>query len=70
MIPIALLGSTVYLGLQLARSKLSHEKQVVEAQERVSQLESRLMRLESEIENVSVKKVAPEEKSTPKYWWW
>jgi len=70
MIPVALLGSTVYLGLQLARAKLSHEKQVVEAQERVSQLEARLRHLESEVENVSVKRVTPEGKPTKKYWWW
>jgi len=70
MIPVALLGSTVYLGLQLARAKFSHEKQVVEAQERVAQLEARLKHLESRIENVSVERVAPEEKSTKKSWWW
>ena len=90
MIPIVLLGSTVYLvramtvavpsrgkdhsfcsqGLQLARAKLSHEKQVVEAQERVAQLEAHLKHLESQIENVSIERVEPEEKSTKKYWWW
>jgi len=70
MIPIALLGSSVYFGLQLARAKLSHEKQVVEAQERVAQLEAHLKHLESQIENVSVEKVVPEEKFTKKYWWW
>lgn len=70
MIPIALLGSTVYLGLQLARAKLSHEKQVVEAQERVSQLEAHLKHLESQIGNVSVERVVLEEKPTKKSWWW
>lgn len=70
MIPIALLGSAVYLGLQLSRAKLSHEKQVVEAQERVAQLEARLKHLESEIGNVSVEKLAPTQESTKKFWWW
>lgn len=70
MIPIALLGSAVYLGLQLARAKLSHEKQVVEAQERVSHLEAHLKHLESEAQNVSVKRAAQEEKPVNKYWWW
>jgi len=70
MIPIALLGSTVYLGLQLARAKLSHEKQLVEAQERVAQLETRLRHLESERENASVERVASEDKPSNKSWWW
>ncbi|KAF9649621.1 hypothetical protein BDM02DRAFT_3080573, partial [Thelephora ganbajun] len=70
MIPVALLGSTVYLGLQLARAKLSHEKQMAEAQERVSQLEGRLKYLESQIENVSVEVVKLEEKPAKKSWWW
>jgi len=69
MIPIALLGSTAYLGLQLARATLSHEKQVIEAQERVAQLETRLKQLESEIENVSVERVTPDQKPAKKYWW-
>jgi hypothetical protein len=91
MIPIALLGSSVYMvrmlnsgcpsdgadrrglfyqGLQFARAKLSHEKQVVEAQERVSELEARLKHLESQIGNVSVERVVLEEKPTKKSWWW
>jgi len=69
MIPIALLGSSVYLGLQLARAKLSHEKQLVEAQERVAQLEARLKYLESQVENVSDERIVLEEKSTKKSWW-
>ena len=42
---------------------------MTEAQERVSQLEARLKRLESEIENVSVERVELEEKPTGKSWW-
>jgi len=70
MIPVALLGSAVYLGLQLARTKLSHEKQLVEAQERVAQLEAHLKHLESRIGNVSVEEVAPDANPTRRYWWW
>ncbi|KAF9779469.1 hypothetical protein BJ322DRAFT_1013100 [Thelephora terrestris] len=70
MIPIALLGSSVYLGLQLARAKFSHEKQLVEAQERVAHLEARLKHLESQIENVSVETIVLEEKPTRKSRWW
>jgi len=69
MIPIALLGSTIYFGLQLARAKLSHEKQVVEAEERVSQLEARLKHLESEIQTVSVEMVTLE-RPAKRSWWW
>ena len=42
---------------------------MVEAQERVSQLEARLKYLESEMENVSVERVTLE-KPTKKSWWW
>lgn len=70
MIPVALLGSSVYLGLQLARAKLSHEKQVSEAEERIAELEARLKYLESQIENVSVERVVLEGKRARKSWWW
>jgi len=43
---------------------------VVEAQERVAQLEAHLKHLESQIENVSVEKVTPEKKFTKRSWWW
>ncbi|KAF9076361.1 hypothetical protein BDP27DRAFT_1313204 [Rhodocollybia butyracea] len=42
MIPIFLLGSAVYLGLQLAQTRLSHQKYMVDAQERVSVLEAQV----------------------------
>ena len=57
-------------GLQLARAKLSHEKEVAEAQERVAQFEARLKNFESQIGNVSVERVVLEEKPTKKSWWW
>jgi len=40
MIPIAILGSAIYLGLQLMQSKLAHEKYLDEAQQRVKDLEA------------------------------
>jgi len=70
MIPIALLGSAVYMGLQFARATLSHEKQVAEAQERVARLEARLKYLESQIGNVSVEEAASDAKPAKKSWWW
>jgi len=42
MLPIFLLGSAVYLGLQLAQTRLSHEKYMAEAQERVKILETQV----------------------------
>ncbi|KAF8665782.1 hypothetical protein AX16_000229 [Volvariella volvacea WC 439] len=48
MIPVFLLGSAIYLGLQLTQQKLSHEKYMEEAQERVRQLEAQVRALEEE----------------------
>ncbi|KAJ3803065.1 hypothetical protein GGU11DRAFT_740033 [Lentinula aff. detonsa] len=42
MVPIFLLGSAVYLGLQLAQTRLSHEKYMIEAQERAEILEAEI----------------------------
>ncbi|KAJ3828556.1 hypothetical protein EV361DRAFT_803294 [Lentinula raphanica] len=42
MVPIFLLGSAVYLGLQLAQTRLSHEKYMIEARERVEVLEAQI----------------------------
>ncbi|KAI0269235.1 hypothetical protein BC834DRAFT_865393 [Gloeopeniophorella convolvens] len=39
MIPVALLGSAVYMGLQLLQTYLSHEKYLDEARARVDELE-------------------------------
>ncbi|KZT12970.1 uncharacterized protein LAESUDRAFT_710091 [Laetiporus sulphureus 93-53] len=46
MIPVALLGSAVYLGLRLLRASLSHEKYLDEARERVRQLEEEVETLQ------------------------
>ncbi|KAJ3995192.1 hypothetical protein F5050DRAFT_1769192 [Lentinula boryana] len=42
MVPIFLLGSAVYLGLQLAQTRLSHEKYMTEARERAEILEAQI----------------------------
>jgi len=39
MIPVALLGSAVYMGLQLLQTYLSHEKYLDEARAHVEELE-------------------------------
>jgi len=39
MIPVALLGSAVYMGLQLLQTHLSHEKYLDEARARIKELE-------------------------------
>ncbi|KAG1863361.1 hypothetical protein C8R48DRAFT_552947, partial [Suillus tomentosus] len=51
MVPVALLGSAVYLvsgGLQLLQSQLDHEKFLDEARDRVRQLEAEVDRLQEE----------------------
>ncbi|ETW84325.1 hypothetical protein HETIRDRAFT_28617, partial [Heterobasidion irregulare TC 32-1] len=42
MIPIALLGSAVYMALQLLQSRLSHEKHLDEARSRINELEAEI----------------------------
>lgn len=39
MIPVALLGSAVYLGMRLLQASLSHEKYLEQAEARVKELE-------------------------------
>ncbi|KAG1892643.1 hypothetical protein F4604DRAFT_1672617 [Suillus subluteus] len=48
MIPVALLGSAVYLGLQLLQSQLDHEKFLDEVRDQVRQLEEEVDRLQEE----------------------
>ncbi|KAG9317191.1 hypothetical protein JVU11DRAFT_1384 [Chiua virens] len=42
MIPIALLGSAMYMGLHLVQSRLAHEKFLDEANERIRALEQQV----------------------------
>ncbi|KIL00363.1 hypothetical protein PAXRUDRAFT_821735 [Paxillus rubicundulus Ve08.2h10] len=46
MIPVALLGSAVYLGLQLIQGKLAHEQSLDEATERIRELQVEVDRLQ------------------------
>jgi len=53
MIPVALLGSAVYLGLQLLQTHLSHEKYLDETRARVRELEQEIDALVLERRNTS-----------------
>ncbi|KAF5388040.1 hypothetical protein D9615_000236 [Tricholomella constricta] len=72
MIPIFLLGSAVYLGLQLAQQKLSHEKIMDEASVRVKELEAEVDALQEKRANQTQDVTPP--LSTPvntkKSGWW
>ncbi|KAF7433233.1 hypothetical protein PC9H_005183 [Pleurotus ostreatus] len=48
MIPVALLGSAVYLALQLVQVNLAHEKHLDEAKARLSELETEVNALREE----------------------
>ncbi|ESK97586.1 hypothetical protein Moror_17586 [Moniliophthora roreri MCA 2997] len=67
MIPIFLLGSAVYLGLQLAQTRLSHEKYIHEAKQRVDHLEAQIQALQQD-------RQPPPTDSKPgpvrSWWWW
>ncbi|KAL5488150.1 hypothetical protein ACEPAI_6258 [Sanghuangporus weigelae] len=83
MIPIALLGSAVYIGLQLVQTKLATEKYLDEANSRIAQLEEEIRRLQSEQEararalgssgSPSKSKSgdgSDAKRSTSRWWWW
>jgi len=53
MIPVALLGSAVYMGLQLLQTRLSHEKYLAEARARIEELEREIDVLLLERRNTS-----------------
>jgi len=53
MIPVALLGSAVYMGLQLLQTSLAHEKYLDEARARVQELEREIDSLVLERRNTS-----------------
>ncbi|KAF7981631.1 hypothetical protein HWV62_32720 [Athelia sp. TMB] len=48
MIPVALLGSAVYLGLSLAQGGLAHEKYLEEAKAHVKELEAEVAALRAQ----------------------
>jgi len=64
MIPVALLGSAVYLGLQLIRENLAHEKYLVETRARVKELETEVADLRGAKEDA----LTSSNKSTTWFW--
>ncbi|KAJ3883136.1 hypothetical protein F5051DRAFT_392095 [Lentinula edodes] len=71
MVPIFLLGSAVYLGLQLAQTRLFHEKYMVEARERVETLESEIdvaLQRNREREPETTPSKSPSDKSSWRFW--
>jgi len=67
MIPVALLGSAVYLGLQLMRENLEHEKYLVEARAHVKELEAEVADLRAAKQNEAVDS---SNKSTTSWFGW
>ncbi|KAK7695673.1 hypothetical protein QCA50_000309 [Cerrena zonata] len=74
MVPIALLGSAVYMGLKLAQTSLVHEKYLDEAQAKVSALEVELETLRTHTPIVPehggpVLATSSEPNTNSKRWW-
>ncbi|KAI0301791.1 hypothetical protein B0F90DRAFT_1816694 [Multifurca ochricompacta] len=68
MIPVALLGSAVYMGLQLLQTYLSHEKYLDEARARVEELEREIDALLLERRNTSSATNATVDATAPEGW--
>lgn len=72
MIPVFLLGSAVYLGLQLTHQKLAHEKFMEEALVRVTVLEAEVHALQEKRERATHETVLPASdtvKAKKSGWW-
>lgn len=67
MVPIFLLGSAVYFGLQLTRSKLSHDKYMQEAKQQVLTLEAEIDVLQ---QNRATTVISDASSKKPSHWWW
>ncbi|KAF8914093.1 hypothetical protein CPB84DRAFT_1758370 [Gymnopilus junonius] len=73
MIPVLLLGSAVFLGLQLLQLKLSHEKFMDESMDRVQALEAEIDALQQKRSTMSESAVAndsPDRKGSARWMWW
>jgi len=68
MVPIALIGSTVYMALQLVRTNLSHEKYLDEAHATVKDLETKLAELQNQ-KGQSESGSEDAQASSSKKWW-
>jgi len=67
MVPVFLLGSAVYFGLQLTQSKLSHEKYMQQATQQVLALEAEIDVLQQSRATTP----SPDASSKkPSRWWW
>jgi len=69
MIPVALLGSAVYMGLQLLQTHLSHEKYLDEARAHVRELEQEIDALILERGNTSPSHAIDREKASSRRSW-
>jgi len=72
MVPIFLIGSAVYVSLQLAQSYLSHEKYAIEARARIAELERELRELraaQGQQSSLSPSSSAPTQNSSFLRWW-
>ncbi|TDL29274.1 hypothetical protein BD410DRAFT_779625 [Rickenella mellea] len=69
MIPVFLLGSAVYLGLQLAQVHLSNEKYLSEASTKIRDLEADLEKLKSD-RNQRLEVTQSSRNGDRKSWWW
>jgi len=74
MIPVFLLGSAVFLALQLTQLKLSHEKFMEESTNRVTELEAEINALQQKRATqlkLPTSEVIPTPNETPSQWrWW
>jgi hypothetical protein len=72
MIPVFLLGSAVYLGLELTQLKLSHEKYMSDAAKRIDVLEAEIAALQAkrarEQQN-NLSQSASASTTSPRWWW-
>ncbi|KAK0498481.1 hypothetical protein EDD18DRAFT_90653 [Armillaria luteobubalina] len=71
MVPIALLGSAVYLGLQLVQTSLSHEKFLDDANRRVKELEAEVESLHAarqQSQQPSVSETPSQSPKSPTRW--
>lgn len=70
-IPILLLGSAIYLGLELWRVRLAHEKFMWEAEEKVKALEEEVNRLAGAQKNgVGAGTTSPTATASARRWFW
>ncbi|TCD71322.1 hypothetical protein EIP91_011093 [Steccherinum ochraceum] len=70
MVPVALLGSAVYLGLRLFQSHLAHEKYLDEAQERIGALEAEIEGLLRQQDTGVPQSSSDTSQNAPSRRWW